>query len=153
MSALAVNRHPILDSKMGEIIPGDLYMIADRIHEFDSSLFIAYHPDNERGQYVVMEQCSDGVDRFVIRIKELDGRIIEKLRYMLHIPFEKRFAEAERVEAKLDAELKEAKLDAAFEQIGAPMQRLLYTTGGIDSRRESYPLRGVTSGKGSKAKS
>jgi hypothetical protein len=152
--SLTVPRHEILDSKLGDSIPGDLYLIADRIHEFDSSLYVAYHEDHvEKGQYVVMEQCADGVDRFVTRVKQLDARIIEKLRYMQSVPFEKRFAEAERCEAKADAELKEHRLDEAYEALGAPMLPLLQRTGGIDSRPQSYPKLGVTGGKGSKAKS
>lgn len=141
--SLTVPRHEILDSKMGDSIPGDLYMIADRIAEFDSALYVAYHPDNEKGQYVVMEQCKDGVDRFVTRVAELDGRIIEKLRYMQGVPFEKRFAEAERVEAKAKEDLKQLRLDTAYEQLGAPMLPLLLKTGAIDSRPASYPTRGI----------
>lgn len=151
--SLTVPRHEILDSAMGESIPGDIYLIADRIREYDSALYVAYHPDNPKGKYVVMEHCADQVDRFVTRVQELDGRIIEKLRHMQGVPFEQRFREAERVEAKLEAERVELERDTLFEKVGAPMQGLLHRTGAIDSRRESYPLLGVTGGKGSKGKS
>lgn len=152
--SLSVPRPSNMDTRFGNLVEHDLYMIAERIKEVDPSLFIVFHEEREdASKYVVMEKCEDGVDRMVFRTDALDGRIIEKLQYLRHVPFERRLAEAERTEAQAKASHESYQREKMYEEIGAPMLPLLLKTGAIDSRRESYPTRGVTGGKGSKAKS
>lgn len=153
MSALSLPRPNNLDTRFGDIVEHDLYMIAERVKEVDPSLFIVKHPERPEQPYAIIERCADHVDRLVFRTDTLDGRIVEKLQYLLNVPFEKRFAEAEAKEAQAKASAEAAEREHMYETIGAPMLPLLLKTGAIDSRRESYPLRGVTRGKGSKRNS
>jgi hypothetical protein len=77
-----------------------------------------------------------------MRVEALDGRLIEHLQFLLHVPFEQRFAEAERRADKIEADAKEKNLDELYERMGRPMWTELERCGFID-RNRSYAKRGV----------
>lgn len=81
------------------LIESDLWNIAERIKEIDPNLVVVFHEGHSE-PFTVMEQCRDGVTRFVARYKELDQRILEDLRFMQSIPFSERI---QAVERKIDA--------------------------------------------------
>lgn len=131
----------------------DVFNICERIKEIDPNLYIyALDPPVLLGDrvlnYSICEICRDGVERLVMRVNALDARIIEHLEYLLRVPFEQRFAEAERRADKIEADAREAELDKLYEEVGAPMLPLLERTGFM-TRRSSYAKRGVTGGRGS----
>lgn len=70
-------------------VESDVYNICTRIKEIDPNLSVVLHEGHPQ-PWVVMERGPDGEDRFVSRYENLDARILEKLRYMLAVPFEKR---------------------------------------------------------------
>lgn len=128
-------------------VDGDVYNISERIAEIDPSLYIdPLDPPVTIGDktwnFAITELCADGVERLVFRTEQLDARILEHVRYLLHVPFAVRFAEAEAREAKLDAERKENELNELAENVGLPMLRDLERTG-FTQRRTSYAKRGV----------
>lgn len=139
---MLVPRPENLDTRYGDFVEHDMYSIAQRVREVDKSLRIAFHPGRDE-PYTIMERGSDGVDRFVFRTAELDGRIIEKLHYLLNVPFEKRFAEVQRLEAKNKQEYAQYERDKMYAEIGEPMLPALVKAGAIDSRPQSFPKRGV----------
>lgn len=151
--SLSLPRPDNMDKNFGERVEHDMFMISDRVKELDPNLFIVFHEDREELPYVIMEIGRDGNEHYVFGTDVLDGRVIEKLEYLLHVPFEYRFAEAEKEEAKAKADREAYEHEKLYEEVGAPMLPLLLKTGAIDTRRESYPTRGVTGGKGSKKKS
>jgi hypothetical protein len=112
------------------VVDSDLYKIADRVREIDPRLMIVYH-DGHPEPFTIMEQCEDGVTRFVARYAELDQRILDDLRYMLRVPFDERL---KRVEREIDA--KNAALEAMDEEtldwIATEMRRDLVKTGFSD---------------------
>lgn len=112
------------------VVDSDLYKIADRIKEIDPRLMIVYH-DGHPEPFTIMEQCEDGVTRFVARYAELDQRILEDLRYMLHVPFEKRLAIVEREIDEKNAAL-EAIDEETLDWIATEMRRDLVRTGFSD---------------------
>lgn len=128
-------------------IDSDVFNICERVKELDPRLTIhAYDPPVHVGDktynYGISEQCDDGVERLVYRVEALDGRIIEHLQYLLHVPFERRFAIAERLADAAEEERKEADLDELYETMGRPMLTQLEHDGFIQ-RPRSYAKRGV----------
>ena len=96
-----------------QTVTSDVYNICNRIREISPDLILVHHEGHER-PWVVMEKCADGAERFVSRYKVADGRILDDLRYMLAVPYERRLAEAEKKverENKARATISEEKLD------------------------------------------
>lgn len=136
-------------------VEGDVYGICDRLAELSTKTFGNKHrlvlrdrKDEPGRRYVVSEIGEDGVERWVKGFDRIDGHVIESLEYMLHVPFEKRFAEAEALEAKTKADAEEETLDNYAEMVGLPMLRDLERTGFIQ-RRTSYSKSGPMGGRGS----
>lgn len=126
-------------------VDGDVYNISERIAEIDPSLWIdPLDPPvtigDQTWNWAITELCADGVERLVFRTAELDARILEHVQYLLHVPFEHRFAEAEAREVKIEAERKENELNELYENIGGPMRIDLERCGFAD-RPESYAKR------------
>lgn len=125
------------------LVDGDLYGICDRIkEEVSPDLYIVQAIDDEQGKcsYTVMEKCEDGTDRLVFKADEIDQRIIEKLKYMLDVPFEQRW---QKIADEIDANEAQRKADDSeefYERMGAPMLAELGRTGFIQ-RKESYRKR------------
>lgn len=148
-----------LRGDFGGIVEHDVYHIAERMKELSPNLLLR---DRARGggwtspmngkRWIISEISIDGVERWVMGRQDLDARIIEDLEYMLHVPYEKRFAEAERLEAQIMKQNHEDELDELYEHMGAPMLPLLERTG-FTQRGLSYPKRGAVGGKGSRRKS
>jgi hypothetical protein len=123
-------------------VTGDLYNICNRMAELSPNLLMRDRagygwPEDGGKRYICSEICVDGIERWVWGFQELDARVIEKLEYMLHVPFEIRFAEAERLEAQIEEARKQAELDRLVETVGLPMLPDLERTGFIQ-RPVSY---------------
>src|SRR5437868_5076558 len=84
------------DSVTTTFVDGDLYHIADRIKELSEDLYIVQLEEGGQYGYAIMEHCRDGVDRLVFRTPALDGRVVDKLKYLMSVPLKERFAIAER---------------------------------------------------------
>lgn len=131
------------------LVEQDLYGICERIGrevEGGDRLTVVMHslPSGET-YFTIMEKCADGVERVAIpRIDELDGRVIERLQYLLRVPLSARLADAERVEAANAADAKEQELDDLYENFGRPMLTQLEHDG-FTQRPTSYPKLGVAS--------
>lgn len=106
-----------LKAKRARMVDSDLYNICERIREVDPNLFLVYHEDHKE-PWVVMEHCADNTDRLVSRYEDLGAHILDDVRYMLHVPFEKRLAETEK-----RIELENAKFDGLSEEA---MENFLY---------------------------
>lgn len=77
------------------MVEGDVYNICSRIKEIDPNLRIVLHEGADKPWVVLEKSVVDGEERFVSRYAELDGRILDDLRYMLAVPFEKRIQKLE----------------------------------------------------------
>lgn len=148
MSSLALSIRPDnFRAPPGVMIESDVFGVCERMKELDKNLFLyALDPPVEFAgktyRFSVTEMCVDGVERLVQRFEELDARIDKKLAYMLHVPFEKRLAEAEQQEAKAEQQRKDDELTKLYEGVGRPMLTDLEKCGFIQ-RSVSYPKRGV----------
>ena len=76
-------------------VESDVYNVVNRIKEIDPRLYVVLHEGDPK-PWVVMEECADGETRFVKRYDELTPAILDDLRYMLAVPFEKRIEMLQR---------------------------------------------------------
>lgn len=135
-----------------EGITSDLYHVAERLRELNERLLIHLVVDKATGDhfYTIVEVV-DGVEQTVFKCRDLDARVVEHVRYLLNVPMNKRFAEAERLTEKYEADQREADSDDLAERIGLPMARELAACGFLDEfggRSTSYPSKSVaTSGR------
>jgi hypothetical protein len=127
----------------GQFVESDVYNICNRIQEVDRSLYVYDFGRDAKPRYSVCEMCKDGVERLVYRPHELDGRVVEHVQYLLHVPFDTRFAQAEALEAKRAEEQKQYELDKLTNDVGLPMLKQLEHDGFIETRGRSYAKRGV----------
>lgn len=122
------------------IVDGDLYNIAQRIKEIDPNLMIVFH-DGHPEPFTIMENCADGVTRFVKRYAELDQRILDDLRYMLRVPFDERLKIADRQIQRANDAL-ERPDDDVVDWLASEMRRDLVRTGFSDPIGfTNYPLK------------
>jgi hypothetical protein len=134
----------------GALVTSDVFHIAERVREIDPALYVhvldpPVHFDGRVYHFAICELGPDRVERLVFRAEELDSRILKKLEYIRAVPFEKRFAEAEKWEAAELAKRKDDELTALYERMGRPMWTQLEHDGFIQ-RPVSYPKRGVKPG-------
>lgn len=129
-------------------VESDMYAICERVREISPRLFIVLIADSRSHAYAIMEQCEDGVDRLIFRVKELDGRVLNRLREILAMPLQERLAKLEKDEYRHREEAAEHQFEELYERLGRPMWAQLEHDGFIQ-RNRSYPKRGVkaTSGR------
>ena len=125
-----------------KMVDSDVYNICDRIREISDRLYIVVASRPDEYCFVIMESCDDGVDRMVYKLKELDGRVIERLREMMAVPLGERLRRLEIEEHKFNEERREEDLEELYERLGRPMWTELERCGFIDGRGVSYPKRG-----------
>lgn len=113
------------------IVESDVYNVCRRIKEIDPSLYVVLQEGHDK-PWVVMEMCHDGECRMVSRYAELDSRIIDDLRRMLAIPFDKRI---ETLQKQLDAENEAAsKNPEQWERFIWDIGRTLQTCNFLDTK-------------------
>jgi len=127
------------DATQTTLVDSDLYHICDRIAEIDPRLFIVHLAHGEKDAFAIMERCEDGVDRLVFKVAELDARVVDRLREIQAIPFEKRFEELEKREMETNRKRNEEAMDELYERLGGPMYTQLAKDNFID-RGASYPI-------------
>lgn len=129
------------------VLTSDVYDICNRVAQLHPSLYIIEldHDDPRPYRYIVMERCSDGVDRMALRVREgeLDGRVIRELQYQLAVPLPERAAKIERELEQWEKQQREEESDRLYEKIGPEFHRQLANCGFITMRPTSYAKRGI----------
>lgn len=136
-SAAPNNLH-FADDVKATIIEHDLYDICTRLQEVDPTLFIISLEDGNSHRFTIMEHCTDGWDRLVWSVNALDARVIDKARYLKSVPFEHRWQEAEKLEAKMQAESEAEAFEEFYEKLGEPMRRQFRHDGFTDGNFTNY---------------
>lgn len=129
------------DDVQVRMIDSDLYGICDDIKKISKDLFIVVASEGARSRFIIMERCEDGVDRKVFGVDELDGRVLERLRYLMYHPLAERMKILEEEERKNDEQRKEEEFDELYHRLGGPMRYQLWHDGFIEHRDKSYPKR------------
>ena len=124
-------------------VTADMFNIAERLKEISPDLYIIeLERKSEEGSafgFAIMERCGDGVDRLVFRASRvgmesgqgigLDGRVLERLRYMMSLGLHERIALIDREREKWEAEQAEAALEEMYERMGGEMYHQLHRNG------------------------
>lgn len=125
-------------------IDGDVLDICERLAEIDPSLYIVELTESGKDGaiWAVMEHCIDGVDRLVAKVNDFDARVLTKIAYLMHVPFEHRLRAIEEENAAYEQTAHENYLEETYDRIGGEFWRDLERCGFID-RPVSYPKLGV----------
>lgn len=116
------------------MVESDMYSICDRVKEISSDLFIVLLQDDNKYSYAIMEKCKDGVERLVYKVKELDGRVLDRLRYLMKVPLTERMETLEKEEHRMEKDRKEQEVEELYERMGEPMRWQLQHDGFADRR-------------------
>lgn len=148
MTDLLLPRPDNVRGRFGTYVTSDVFHISDRLKEVDKSLYAStldppIHWQGLTYNFAISEICADRQERLVMRVEALDGRVIERVERMLKIPFEQRFAELEKLEAKWKKEDEERQLNELYERMGGDMLYQLDRCGFIQ-RPVSYAKRNAT---------
>jgi hypothetical protein len=149
MSDITYPRPDNVRGKFGRWVTADLFHIAQRIQEVDPRLFIQsldpptkWH--DQTWNYVIVE-VPDGMntEQWVYGAEALDARVVEHVQYLMTVPFSERFAIAEKLEAKREADEQDRQLEEALENWGYDFRKQLAHDGFITHTGKSYAKRGV----------
>lgn len=125
------------------LVTHDMWMICERVKEISPNLYLLEllrtSREAEKFGYALMEHCPD-MDRLIMRVTKdnLDGRLLEKLRYIMSVDLHERIKICDRIRDKEEADQAENNSEAMWETMGGPMQIQLEHDGFIDSRGVSY---------------
>jgi len=133
----APNNLRLAEGSKGRLIQSDLYDICSRVAEVSPNLYIVELEGNDQHAFAIMEKCKDGVDRLAIKVKQLDGRVIDRLKYLMSMPLTARLEQLEKDEHRLQEEQKEEELEKLYEQVGDPM-RYQFIKDGFADRHSFY---------------
>lgn len=146
MHDLLLSRPDNVRGPFGTYVNQDVYHISERLAELDPHLLISAHDQREfqgfTWTYTISELTPWG-EKLVFRTDALDARIIERCQYILHVPFERRYAEMEKQEAAWAEKCKQDAMDELYEEMGGPMKQMLYRCGFSDNP-VSTPRRNAT---------
>lgn len=111
-------------------VDSDVYHVAEQLKELNESLAIEVTEDTATGNkaFTITEHTPRGIE-VVFRCTVLDARVVEHVRYLLHVPFQKRFAEAEKRSDQIERENEELSMNKLIEELGLPMMRELRDLG------------------------
>ena len=152
MSDVSYPRPDNVRGKFGRWVTADMFHIAQRIQEVDPTLFIQVLDSpmkwaDQTWNFIIVEVPETGplagIECWVYPTEALDGRVIEHVQRMLAVPFDKRFEEAEKLEAKREADDQERQMEEALDGWGWDFRKQLAHDGFISHTGKSYSKRGV----------
>lgn len=146
---LTLPRPENVRGRFGSFVTADMFHIAERLQEIDKNLFIEAFDNpitmgDQTWNFAIIEWIpSLHKDELVTRVEALDARVIEHVQYLLHVPFEVRFAEAERLEDQRKEDARKAEVEEMYERMGRAFWYQLEHDGFNSGRGVSFPKRGV----------
>jgi hypothetical protein len=152
MSEIMLPRPDNVRGRFGSYVTNDLFHIAERLQEIDGGKDRLYiqsfdEPIEWHGRtynFAIVEWVPEKQrEELVMRVECVDGRVIQAVERMRAIPFEQRFAEAEKLEAKWAEEDKQRELDQLYERMGGEMLIQLDRCGFVQ-RPVSFAKRNAT---------
>lgn len=103
---------------LNTIVESDVFDICNRIKEIDPDLVIVANDEGHAHPFSIQHVDKRGQAYLVMNAEVLDARILTELQYLLSVPFEKRYAEAERRERESEVAAIEQQREALYEKIG-----------------------------------
>ncbi len=111
-------------------VHGDVYGICERLREYDPNMRVVPVEDSGDGiHFIIAEVGSDGDLREVMPVRELDGRLIERLRYLASVPATQRMQEIQRQLDKDRADREAEEAARLYDTIGGPMRSAIFRAG------------------------
>jgi hypothetical protein len=116
-------------------VTSDIFNICNRIREISPRLYLIeleqHSREGQKWGYAVVEQCIDGVDRVVCRVgkRDLDARLLEKLRYIMGVDLNERIAIVERERESWERQYADDAAEELFDTLGGQMHRDLVANG------------------------
>lgn len=111
-------------------VTGDVFSICARLRDYDPNIrVVPVEADASGICFLICELGPDGDLREIMPVRELDGRIIERLQWMRAIPVKERLA---AIQKELDADKKQRDEDSAnllYERLGGPMRTAIFRAG------------------------
>lgn len=126
-------------------VDSDMYDICQRIKELDDRLFIIDLEEGSSHAYAIMETATDGTEMLVCRVKELDERLLQKLRYYAAVPLDHRIRLFDAEEKRDREKWLEDSMEELYDRMGGPMWHQLEHDG-FAQRGVSYAKKGVAQG-------
>jgi hypothetical protein len=137
-----------------QFVDSDMYGISERVSEISPDIHIwklaRETPEGAEFGYTLTESCVDGVERLIFKVKELDARVVNRLKELFSVPLEERIEKLERENWRFEQDQKEQEFEELYEKLGRPMWTQMEHDGFIQ-RPVSYPKLGVIS-KGKRAR-
>lgn len=133
-------------------VESDLHDIAGRLLELGPPrlhLELLEHADG-RAVWAVCETDESGVEYLVFRVGKdceidaLDGRVIERVQYLRHVPLNERLAHCERQIENERKAREAAKAEQMYDNLGSTLYSNLARLGFIDTRVESLRPQNAT---------
>jgi hypothetical protein len=133
-------------------ITSDIYSVCERLKELSPRLSLHWVEDSNpkaRDQiaFVVTEtylnENGQPEEAVVWKSRKLTPEIVERCRYYMNVPMEKRYAAMVAEAEKIDAEREENEFQELYENLGRPMWTQLEHDGFVETRGVSYPKTGV----------
>lgn len=124
-------------------VDSDLYAMCERVREISDRLHINLILHKGDHAYVIFERCEDGHDRKVFMVKDLDARILPRLRKAMSVPLAERLEIALREQDEHKRQMHEDQLEELYERMGRLMWYRFERDGFIDQRPVSFPKAGV----------
>lgn len=122
------------------VVEHDVLGVCDELAEEFPNVYVVLSEDFDGNHgFHVMERGDDGVDYLCFKVDELDKRVVQRLKRIAHIPFEERFAAAEKEEQAAKIAADQAASEELYERMGGPMYTQLGKDGFVD-RGVSYPI-------------
>lgn len=137
---IAAGWPPNMRAKLGAFVESDVFDICHRILEIDPDLVIVPNDETHAHRFSIHHLDKAGNEYLVMTADVLDARILTDLQYLLHVPFEKRYAEAERLEKENERKRDEAERERLYEKMGYQFYRQLDRCGFIQ-RSDILPKR------------
>lgn len=142
--SLILPRPDNVHGRFGSYVDGDVYHIAERMRELSPHLSLQVLDPPVTGfgktyRFAIAEYSPvSRREELVMRVETLDARVITSLERMRKIPFEHRFAEMEKLEAKWAEEENERQKDELYERMGGNMRIQLERCGFTDPWGPKY---------------
>lgn len=110
-----------VDHSGATLVESDVYNICERLREIDPALTVHVNPDGHHFPFSIQHKDKAGNEYLVCGVEALDARVIDKVNHMLRVPFEKRYAEAVRLEDKAREDADKEQWAKFYENMGKRM--------------------------------
>lgn len=117
-----------LNGQYCRFVESDVYNVVNRMKEIDPNLYVILHEGHDM-PWVVMEKCADGEVRMVKRYEELTPTILDDLRRMLAVPFQKRIDEMQREADAMNDAAKRHRESDDYQEFLWDFKKTLYECG------------------------